>query len=67
MYVDDKQLAGKKQIYVEILNKEFDLGCTQLQCQISKDIVDNYRTVNFRGWSREITIPSKSSLFFMVL
>ena len=39
--------------------------------EISKDIVDNYRTMcgidNFRGESREISIPSKSSYFFMVL
>ena len=46
-------------------------GCTQRQCEISKDIVDNYRTMfliaNFSGRSREITILSKSSYFFMVL
>ena len=33
--------------------------CGQLQ--------NHVRIVNFRGWSREITIPSKSSYFFMVL
>ena len=53
-------MAGKKQnIYPiwKVLNKEVDLGeptsfldhvflgCTQRQCQISKDIVDNYRTM----------------------
>ena len=58
MYVDDKNLAGKKQILDpmwKLLNKEVDLGeptsfldhvylgCTQRQCEISKDIVDNYR------------------------
>ena len=58
--MDDIKLAGKKQnidpIW-KVLNKEFDLGeptsfldhenlgCTQRQCQTSKDIVDNYRTM----------------------
>ena len=53
----------------KVLNKEVDLGeptsfldhvylgCTQRQCEISKDIVDNYRNhvriANFRGRSRE--------------
>ena len=60
VYVDDKKLAGKKQNIDpmwKLLNKEVDLGeptsfldhvylgCTQRQCQISKDIVDNYRTM----------------------
>ena len=60
MYVDDTKLAGKKQNLNpmwKLLNKEVDLGeptsfldhvnlgCTQRQCQISKDIVDNYRTM----------------------
>ena len=60
VYVDDKKLAGKKQNLDpmwKVLNKEFDvgeptsfldrvyLGCTQRQCEISKDIVDNYRTM----------------------
>ena len=60
MYVDDIQLTGKKQNLDpmwKLLNKEVDLGeptsfldhvylgCTQPQCQISKDIVDNYRTM----------------------
>ena len=44
------------------------LGCTQRQCEVSQDIVDNYRTMFesriSAGWSREITIPSKSSYFF---
>ena len=58
--MDDIQLAGKKQNINpmwKILNKEVDLGeptsfldhvylgCTQRQCEISKDIVDNYRTM----------------------
>ena len=58
--VDDIKLAGKKQNIVpmwKVLNNEVDLGeptsfldhvylgCTQRQCEISKDIVDNYRTM----------------------
>ena len=58
VYVDDIQLAGKKQNIDpmwNVLNKEVDLGeptsfldhvylgCTQRQCEINKDIVDNYR------------------------
>ena len=58
--VDVIKLAGKKQSIVpmwKLLNKEVDLGeptsfldhvylgCTQRQCEISKDIVDNYRTM----------------------
>ena len=60
VYVDDIKLAGKKQNIDpmwKLLEKEVDLpeptsfldhvylGCTQRQCQISKDIVDNYRTM----------------------
>ena len=60
VYVDDIKLAGKKQIINpmwKLLNKEVDLGeptsfldhenlgCTQKQCEISKDIVDNYRAI----------------------
>ena len=60
MYVDDIKFAGKKQDIDpmwKLLNKEVDLGeptsfldhvylgCTQRQCEISKDIVDNYRTM----------------------
>ena len=60
VYVDDIKLAGNKQnihpIW-QVLNKEVDLGeptsfledvylgCTQRQCQISKDMVDNCRTM----------------------
>ena len=58
--VDDIKLAGKKQNIDpmwKVLNKEVDLGeptsflvhvylgCTQRQCQTSKDTVDNYRTM----------------------
>ena len=58
--VDAIELAGKKQ-HIDpmwkVLSKEIDLGeptsfldhvylgCTQRQCKISKDIVDNYRTM----------------------
>ena len=60
VYVDDIKLAGKKQNIDpmwKVLDKEVDLGeptsfldhvylgCTQRQCEISKDIVDNYRTM----------------------
>ena len=60
VYVDDIQLAGKNQNLDpmwKLLNKEVDLGeptsfldnvclgCTQRQCEISKDIVDNCRTM----------------------
>ena len=60
VYVDDIKLAGKKQSIDQRLKvhmKEVDLGeptsfldhvylgCTQRQCEISKDIVDNYRTM----------------------
>ena len=86
VYVDDIKLAGKKQNLDpmwKVLNKEVDLGeptsfldheylgCTQRQCEISKNTVDNYRTMFesriFSVGSREITIPSKYSYFFMVL
>ena len=60
VHVDDIKLAGKKRNIDpmwKLLNKEVDLGeptslfdhvylgCTQRQCEISKDIVDNYRTM----------------------
>ena len=66
------KMSGKKQNIDpmwKVLNKEVDLGeptsfldhenlgCTQRQCEISKDIVDNYRTMfwiaNFSGWNRK--------------
>ena len=58
--MDDIKLAGKKHNIDpmwKVLNKEVDLGeptsfldhvylgCTQRQCEISKDTVDNYRTM----------------------
>ena len=60
VYVDDTKLAGKKQNIDpmwKVLNNEVDLeeptsfldhvylGCTQRQCEISKDTVDNYRAM----------------------
>ena len=60
VYVDDIKLGGKKQNIDpmwKVLNKEVGLGeptsfldhvyldCTQRQCEISKDIVDKYRTM----------------------
>ena len=60
VYVDDIELAGKKQNIsptCKILMKDVDLGeptssldhvdlgCTQRECQTSKDIVDNYRSM----------------------
>ena len=60
MYVDDIILVGKKQNIDpmwKVLHKEVDLGepksfldhvylgCTQRQCEISKDTVDNYRSI----------------------
>ena len=60
MYVDGTELAGKKQIIDpmwKVPMKEVDmgkptsfldhvyLGCTQRECQTSKDIVDNYRNM----------------------
>ena len=60
MYVDDIKLAGEKQNIDpmwKVLNKEVDLGeptsfldheylgCTQRQCELSKDTVDNYRAM----------------------
>ena len=60
MHVDDIKLAGKKQNLDPMwkpFNKEVDLGeptsflghvyldCTQRQCEINKNIVDNYRTM----------------------
>ena len=85
VYVDDIKLAGKKQNLDPMwkLLKEVDLGeptsfldhvylgCTQRQCEISKNTVDNYRTMFesriSAGEKRKTSIPSKSSYFFMVV
>ena len=60
VYVDDIKLAGKNQNIDpmwKVLNKEVDLGeqtpfldhvvlvCTQKECQISKDIGYNYKSM----------------------
>ena len=60
VFVDDIKLAGKKHNIDpmwKVLNKEVDLGeptsfldhvyfvCTQRQCEVSQNIVDNYRTM----------------------
>ena len=86
VYVDDIKLTGKKQNLNpmwKVLNKEVDLGeptsfldhvylgCTQRQCEISKDIVDNYRTMfesRISAWRTE-KLPHFENLriFFMVL
>ena len=80
------KLAGKKH-YLDpmwkVLNKEVDLGeptsffdhvylgCTQRPFEISKDIVDNYRTMFesriSEGATEELPFPSKSLYFFMGL
>ena len=86
VYVDDIKLAGKNQNLDpmwKVLNKEVDLGeptsfldhvylvCTQRQCEISRDIVDNYRTMFESRISavRTEKLPSSQnfSYFFMVL
>ena len=83
--MDDIKLAGKKQNLDPIwtlLNKEVDLGeptsfpghenlgCTQRQCEISKDIVDKYRAMFesriSAGVNRKATILGKSSNLFVV-
>ena len=82
VYVDDIKVAGKKQNIDpmwKLRNKEVDLGeptsffdhvylgCTQRQCEMSKDIVDNYRTMFesriSAGGGRETTISSKIFVF----
>ena len=61
VYVDDIKLSGKKHNIViecaDVLNEEVDLGeptsffdhvflgCIQRQCEISRDVVDNYRAM----------------------
>ena len=85
MYVDDIKLAGKKIINPmwKVLNKEVDLGeptsffdrvilgSTQRQCEISKENVDNYRTMFesriFRRSNQKITMLGKSEYLFVVL
>ena len=78
VYVDDIKLAGKKQNIDpmwKVLNKKVDLGeptsffdhedlgCTQRQCEISKNIVDNYRTMVEWRISATITEPCLNDEF----
>ena len=84
--VDDIKLAGKKQHINpmwQALNKEVDLGettafldhvylgCTQRQCEIRKDIVDNYRAMFesriSAGGTETTSILRELSYFFVVL
>ena len=85
MYVDDIKFAGKKQRFGpmwKVLNKEVDLGeptsffdhenlgCTQRQCEISKDIVDNYSNMfesRISAGATKITMVGKSEYLFVVL
>ena len=86
MYVDDIKLAGKKQNLDpmwKVLNKEVDLGeptsfvdhvhlgCTQRQCEMSKDIVDNSRTMFesriSAGGTEKLPYSENFRVFFMVL
>ena len=86
VYVDDIKLAGKKQNLDpmwKVLNKEVDLeeptsffnhenlGCTHRQCEISKDIVDNYRTMFDSRTSavrvEKLPFTQNLRIFFMVL
>ena len=81
VYVDDIKLAGKKQNLDpmwKVLNKEVDLGeptsfldhvylgRTQRQCEISKDIVDNYRTMFESRFSARRVEKLPSSQFFCI-
>ena len=63
----------------KLLNKEVDLGeptsflnhvylgCTHRQCEVSKNIVDNYRTMFESRISADGVEKLKYSYFFMVL
>ena len=86
VYVDDIKLTGRKQnihLMWKVLNKEVDLGeptsfldhenlgCTQRQCEISRDIVDNHRTMFesriSEGATEKLPCSEKSAYFFVVL
>ena len=82
----DIKVAGKKQNIDpmwKVLNKELDLGeptsfpdhvylgCTQRKCEISKDIVDNFRTmfesrISARG-TKKLPYSENFSYFFVVI
>ena len=83
MYVDDPKLAGKKQNIDpmwNVLNKEVDfgeptsfldhvyLGCTQRQCEISKNIgqlQNHVRIANFSGRNRKTSFHSLKIFVFL--
>ena len=84
--MDDITLAGKKQNIDpmwKVLNKEVDLGeptsfldhvylvCTQRQCEIIKDIVDNDRTMfesrNSAGGVEKLPFPQNLRISSTVL
>ena len=87
VYVDDIKIGWKEtQTLIrcgKYINKEVDLGeptsfpdhvylgRTQRQCEISNDIVDNYRIMfwikNFRGRNWKTTVLGKYSYIFVVL
>ena len=77
VYVDDIKPAGRKQNMHpmwKVRNKEVDLGeptsfldhvylgCTHRQCEISKDIVDNYRTMFESRISATEKLPCSENL-----
>ena len=86
VYVDDIKLTGKKQNFnptLKVLNKEVDLGeptsffdhvylgCTQRPCEISKDTVDNDRTMFesriSAGATEKFPCSEKSAYFFVII
>ena len=84
VHVNDIKLAGKKQNLnpmLKILVNDVDLGeptmfldhvslgCTQRKCEISKDIVDNYRAMFESRISAGATenMLEKSAYFFVVI
>ena len=85
VYVDDIKLVGKKHNIDpmwKVLNEEVDLGeptsfldhvylgCTQRQCEVSQNVVDNYKTMFesiISGDNRTTSILPKYSYFFMVV
>ena len=77
-YVDDIKLAGKKQNFGPMWQdthgrRHVYLGCTRRECQICKDIVDNYRNMfesRIYAWSMEKTTSFREiglEYFLMVL
>ena len=70
VYVDDIKLAGKKQNLDPMwkrLNEEVDLGEPTSFLDHENLGCNHVRISNFCGEIREITFPSKSLYFFMVL